>query len=65
MLVQVDRDADAGYLELTSAPIEASEEVADGVVLDYDRDGNLVGIEILDASKKGGADTLRHINGAA
>jgi Protein of unknown function (DUF2283). len=39
--------------------------VADGVVLNYDKDGNLVGIEILDASKKGGADALRHINVAA
>ncbi|MHB0872376.1 MAG: DUF2283 domain-containing protein [Acidithiobacillus ferrooxidans] len=47
MLVRVDREADAVYLELTSAPIEESEEVADGVVLDYDKDGNLVGIEIL------------------
>ena len=65
MLVRVDREADAIYLELTSVPIEESEEVADGVVLDYDKDGNLVGIEILDASKKGGADALRHINVAA
>ena len=50
MLVRVDREADAVYLELTSAPIEESKEVADGVVLDYDKGGNLVGIEILDAS---------------
>ena len=62
MSVRVDREADAVYLELTSAPIEVSEEVADGVVLDYGKDGHLVGIEILDASKKGGADALRHFN---
>ena len=30
MLVRVDREAGAVYLELTSVPIEESEEVADG-----------------------------------
>ena len=33
-------------------PIHESEEVADGIILDYDKDGNIVGVEILDASKK-------------
>ncbi|WP_172437692.1 DUF2283 domain-containing protein [Acidithiobacillus marinus] len=52
MLVRVDREADAVYLELTSVPIQESEEVADGIILDYDKDGNTVGVEILGASKK-------------
>ncbi|WP_414039128.1 DUF2283 domain-containing protein [Acidithiobacillus sp. M4-SHS-6] len=65
MLVRVDREADAVYLELTSVPIQESEEVADGIILDYDKDGNIVGVEILGASKKGGADALRNINIAA
>jgi uncharacterized protein YuzE len=29
-----------------------SQEVADGIVLDYDHEGRIVGIEILDASKR-------------
>ena len=33
-------------------PIKESDEVEPGVILDYDSDGNIVGIEILDASKK-------------
>ncbi|MHB8255580.1 MAG: DUF2283 domain-containing protein, partial [Acidiferrobacter sp.] len=41
MLVRVDREADALYLELTSAVIEESEEISDGVILDYDKAGNL------------------------
>lgn len=65
MLVRVDREADALYLELTSAGVEESEEISDGVILDYDKEGNLVGIEILNASKKGGVDALRNIHIAA
>ncbi|WP_368233430.1 DUF2283 domain-containing protein [Acidithiobacillus marinus] len=38
-LVRVDREADAVYLELTSVPIQESDEVADGIILDYDKDG--------------------------
>ena len=32
--------------------IEDSEEVADGIVVDYDAEGRIVGVEILDASKR-------------
>jgi uncharacterized protein YuzE len=52
MRVRIDRGADAIYLNLTDRPIEASEEVADGIVVDYDAEGRIVGVEILDASKR-------------
>lgn len=52
MRVRVDAQSDAIYLDLTLGEIESSEEVADGIVLDYDAQGRLVGIEILDVSKK-------------
>lgn len=62
MRLRIDQQADAVYLDLTGRKIESSEEVADGIVLDYDREGRLVGIEILDASTKAGdADTLRKL----
>jgi uncharacterized protein YuzE len=54
MRVRVDHGADAVYLNLTDRPIEASEEVADGIVVDYDAEGRIVGVEILDASKRTG-----------
>jgi YD repeat-containing protein len=52
MRVRVDHGADAVYLNLTDRPIKDSEEVAAGIVVDYDAEGRIVGIEILDASKR-------------
>jgi uncharacterized protein YuzE len=52
MRVRVDHAADAVYLNLTDRPIKDSEEVADGIVVDYDAEGRIVGVEILDASKR-------------
>lgn len=36
----------------SDAPIDESDEVEPGVILDYDAEGNVVGIEVLNASKK-------------
>jgi uncharacterized protein YuzE len=52
MRMRVDHAADAVYLNLTDRPIKDSEEVADGIVVDYDAEGRIVGVEILDASKR-------------
>lgn len=52
MRVRVDHGADAIYVNLTDRPIKDSAEVADGIVVDYDAEGRIVGVEILDASKR-------------
>ena len=54
MRMRVDQDADAIYINLTDRAIKDSAEVADGIVVDYDDAGRIVGIEILDASKRAG-----------
>lgn len=58
MRMRVDVAADAVYLDLTKAEIDSSEEVSPGIILDYDQHGNLVGIEILDASRKAGVGNI-------
>ncbi|MGH7953849.1 MAG: DUF2283 domain-containing protein [Limisphaerales bacterium] len=45
-------ETDSLYIDLASRPSAESQEVSEGVVLDYDADGNLVGIDIDHASKK-------------
>lgn len=52
MRMRVDHGADAVYLNLTDRPIRDSEEVADGIIVDYDAEGHIIGIEILDASRR-------------
>lgn len=45
-------DTDSLYIDLTEQPSVESREVSEGVVLDYDVSGNLVGIDIDNASQK-------------
>lgn len=45
------RDTDSLYIDLAERASVESREVADGVVLDYDADGKLVGIDIEHASR--------------
>jgi uncharacterized protein YuzE len=44
-----DPETDAAYLRFSSQAVIESEEVAPGVVLDYDADGRMVGMEVLQA----------------
>jgi uncharacterized protein YuzE len=46
-----DAEADALYVRFTETPVVDSEEVSDGVVLDFDAEGRIVAIELLDARK--------------
>ncbi len=45
-------DTDSLYIDLSSKTSVTSEEISEGVVLDYDKDGNLVGLDIDHASLK-------------
>ncbi|MDO8990429.1 MAG: DUF2283 domain-containing protein [Sideroxyarcus sp.] len=58
MRINYDAATDSLYIHLTEQPSADSDEVADGVVLDYDAHGALVGIDVQHASLK--AD-IRHL----
>jgi uncharacterized protein YuzE len=52
MKVIYDRDTDTLTVIFTETPIAESDEDKPGVILDYDDKGNLVSLEILDASRR-------------
>ena len=52
MKLNVDREADALYLRLDDSTIVESEEVAPGVVLDYNEANEVVGVEMLYLSRR-------------
>ena len=45
-------ETDSLYIDLAERPSAESREISDGVVLDYDAQGTLVGIDIDNASRK-------------
>ena len=52
MVIKYDRDLDVVYIKLTDGTVFESDEEKPGIILDYDEVGNIVGIEVLNASKK-------------
>ena len=52
MRLKVDTDADALYLRLDESKIVESQEVAPGVVLDFNQQNQVVGVEILGLSTR-------------
>jgi uncharacterized protein YuzE len=52
MKIVYDQDVDVLRVIFSESAIEESDEDKPGVVLDYDADGNIVGLEVLDASKR-------------
>ena len=52
MKITYDPQVDVMRIVFSSAPVEESDEEKPGVILDFDKNGNVVGMEILDASKR-------------
>lgn len=52
MRVSTDHETDALYVKLADADVHESQEVGPGVVLDYDREDNVVAIEVLQLSTR-------------
>lgn len=52
MKIVYDPEVDVLRIVLSNVPVEESDEDKPGIIMDYDKDGNVVGMEILDASKR-------------
>lgn len=50
--VSYDAEADAAYIRFSPGEVEESEEVSAGIVLDYDANGHIIGIEVMDARRQ-------------
>ena len=59
MRLRLDKACDALYLRLDNSAIGESEEVKPGVILDFNAEGKVVGVEILNLSERVPAEQLR------
>lgn len=61
MKITYDREVDALYIQFKDTTV-TTQHLADGIAADYDADGRLAGIEILDAVKRfGDATTFKQV----
>lgn len=58
MKLHYDRETDSLYIDLNSRPSADSREIQDGLVIDLDEQGQVVGIDIQHASKLLDLETL-------
>jgi len=59
MRLKIDRENDALYFRLDESAIVESEEVQSGVILDFNADNEVVGIEILNLTARVAPEKLR------
>ena len=52
MKFSYDKKIDALYIRFNEKPIIESDQVSDNIIIDYDKNGRIIALEILDASKK-------------
>ena len=52
MKITYDPEGDALYIALRDAPAADGIDIEEGVSVDLDKDGHIIGIEILDASER-------------
>lgn len=62
MRIEYSKQVDALYIHLREAPVAESRDVEEGVTLDFDSSGHLVGLEILDASERMGLSSLVNVS---
>jgi uncharacterized protein YuzE len=57
--LKIDKESDALYLRIDDGDIVESEEVQPGIILDYDENSKVIGIEILQLSSRTSPEQLK------
>ena len=62
MKISYDKEADAMYIEFRKGDFSRNKKIDDFTVVDFDENGNLLGIELIDASKRIPKKSLAEVN---
>jgi uncharacterized protein YuzE len=62
MKITYDPEADALYIALREAPSGDSIDIEEGVTADFDADGHIIGLELLDARERLGIVGLSSVS---
>ena len=62
MKIEYSKDTDALYIQLRDVPVAESRDVEEGVTLDFDANGHIVGVEVFDASERLGLSNLVNVS---
>ena len=62
MKIEYSKVTDAIYVYFKEDFVERSKEIEDGIVIDFDKNGQLVGIEVLDVSKRFSLADIVNVN---
>ena len=62
MEITYDKEADAMYIEFRKGNFTKNKKIDDYTIIDLDKEGNILGIELLDVSKRIPAESLMEIS---
>ena len=62
MKIEYSKEADAIYVYFKEELVASSKEIEDGVVIDFDKEGHLIGIEVLDVSQRFSLADIVNVN---
>ncbi|MDR4507431.1 MAG: DUF2283 domain-containing protein [Candidatus Brocadiaceae bacterium] len=62
MKIEYSKEADAIFVYFKEEFVAKSKEIEDGVVIDFDEKGQLIGIEVLDVSKRFSLSDIVNVN---
>jgi len=60
--IEYSKQVDTLYINLREVPVAESRDIEEGITLDFDAKGHLVGLEVLDASKRMGLSNLVNVS---